>query len=130
MKIQVLYVLSAVIPVATSMVSAVQSDLKETDSKTTQAVAVIMPTKEFSVSGMVQLKQSKGMVHLTGKIEGLSPGKHGFHIHEFGDISAVDGSSAGGHYAPEGHQHGKPGKKEHHARDLGNITADQNGIAV
>ncbi|WP_417389492.1 superoxide dismutase family protein [Gimesia sp.] len=130
MKTQVLYVLSAVIPVATSMVSAVQSDLKETDSKTTQAVAVIMPTKEFSVTGMVQLKQSKGMVHLTGKIEGLSPGKHGFHIHEFGDISAVDGSSAGGHYDPEGHQHGKPGKAEHHAGDLGNITADQNGIAV
>ncbi len=130
MKTQVLYVLSAIIPVATSLVSTVPSEKKEAEAKTTKAVVIVMPTKDFSATGMVQLKQSKGVVHLTGKIEGLTPGKHGFHIHQFGDISAVDGSSAGGHYAPEDHQHGKPGKGQHHAGDLGNITADKNGVAV
>ncbi|WP_417388567.1 superoxide dismutase family protein [Gimesia sp.] len=130
MKTQVLYVLSAVIPVATSLVSTVNSDHKEAVPETNQAVVVITPTKDFSATGMVQLKQSKGVVHLTGKIEGLTPGKHGFHIHQFGDLSAVDGTSAGGHYAPAGHQHGQPGKGQHHAGDLGNIIADQKGIAV
>lgn len=130
MKTQVFYLLSAVIPVATSLVSTVKSDQKEIEPKTTKAVVAVMPTKDFSATGLVQLQQSKGVVHLTGKIEGLTPGKHGFHIHEFGDLSAVDGSSAGGHYAPEGHQHGKPGKGQHHAGDLGNITADQNGVTV
>lgn len=131
MKSQIaMYVLSAVIPLTTSVVSTVKSDHKKTRMGPKQAVTVLMPTKGYSVSGVVHLKQDGGVVHLTGKIEGLSPGKHGFHIHELGDVSAEDGSSAGGHYAPKGHQHGKPGKAQHHAGDLGNITATQQGVAV
>ena len=61
-----------------------------------------------------------------GIVKGLTPGLHGFHIHEFGDLS--DGcASAGGHYNPEGVEHG--GLEHGHVGDLGNIKADDQGIA-
>jgi len=95
----------------------------------TEAVAVLVPMKGHDTRGVLVLKQKGKIVHITGKIEGLSPGKHGFHIHEFGDLRAPDGTSAGGHYNPGGHKHGGPDSKERHAGDLGNIVADKNGVA-
>ena len=68
-------------------------------------------------------------VHFTGKITGLPPGPHGFHIHENGDCSAPDASSAGGHFNPAGVNHGRPDAEPHHAGDLGNIEADASGNA-
>jgi Cu-Zn family superoxide dismutase len=63
---------------------------------------------------------------IKGTITGLEPGAHGFHIHEFGDMS--DGcKSMGGHYNPDGFNHGD--LNEGHVGDLGNIEADQNGKA-
>src|SRR5690606_25924262 len=62
---------------------------------------------------------------------GLSAGMHGFHIHETGDCSAPDASSAGAHFAPQGNPHGSPTMEEpHHAGDMGNIRADDNGVAM
>jgi Cu-Zn family superoxide dismutase len=60
----------------------------------------------------------------------LEPGPHGFHVHEFGDCSAPDGSSAGGHFAPLGSPHGPPdaGQGERHIGDLGNIVANADGV--
>ncbi|HKQ96541.1 MAG TPA: superoxide dismutase family protein, partial [Candidatus Polarisedimenticolia bacterium] len=70
----------------------------------------------------------KDGVHVVADLTGLTPGEHGFHIHEKGDCSAPDGTSAGGHFNPGGHPHGAPGA-EHHVGDLGNITADASGKA-
>lgn len=61
-----------------------------------------------------------------GRITGLSEGEHGFHIHEFGDLSKGC-ESAGGHYNPDNVEHGD--LKSGHVGDLGNITANSNGIA-
>jgi Cu-Zn family superoxide dismutase len=55
---------------------------------------------------------------------------HGFHIHENGDCSAPDGSSAGGHFNPTDQNHGGPDASVHHIGDLGNIRADENGNAT
>jgi Cu-Zn family superoxide dismutase len=60
-------------------------------------------------------------------ITGLSPGLHGLHVHEKGDCSAPDFSSAGEHFAPRDQPHGDPYSGEHHAGDLGNLDANDEG---
>ena len=100
-------------------------------SGVTHAVAVLVPTTGNNVTGTIMFEQGPNGVHITGKVMGLSPGKHGFHIHEFGDVTAGNGSSAGGHYNPEdgGHMHAGLDDPMRHAGDLGNITADASGTA-
>ena len=79
------------------------------------------------VKGSILLMQAPGTPTLIkGTITGLEPGAHGFHIHEFGDMS--DGcKSMGGHYNPDNVNHGD--LNEGHVGDLGNIEADENGKA-
>ncbi|MFT5357871.1 MAG: Cu-Zn family superoxide dismutase, partial [Polyangiales bacterium] len=61
-------------------------------------------------------------------LTGFEPGTlHGFHVHETGDCSAPDGTSAGGHFNPDGHDHGLPEASARHAGDLGNVEADAEG---
>jgi Cu-Zn family superoxide dismutase len=60
-------------------------------------------------------------------VSGATPGKHGAHIHENGDCSAPDATSAGGHWNPSGMDHGAPGASPHHAGDLGNLTVGEDG---
>ncbi|MFO7550430.1 MAG: superoxide dismutase family protein, partial [Haliea sp.] len=61
------------------------------------------------------------------ELEGLEPGRHGIHIHETGDCSADDASSAGGHFDPYDAPHGSPERAEHHVGDMGNMEADDEG---
>lgn len=93
-------------------------------------VTVLMSMKDSKVTGTITFEQKGDAVHLSGKVMNLSPGKHGFHVHEFGDLRAADGTSAGGHYAPDGSKHGGPDDAEHHSGDLGNIVAGQDGTAT
>jgi len=79
------------------------------------------------VKGTILFMQAPGTTTLIkGTITGLGPGKHGFHIHEFGDMSKGC-ESMGGHYNPDNEDHGD--LDQGHVGDLGNITADDNGIA-
>jgi Cu-Zn family superoxide dismutase len=96
---------------------------------TTKAVCVVHPTKGHDAHGIVTFTKVDGGVKVVADIEGLKPGSHGFHIHEFGDCSALDGTSAGGHFNPENVKHGGPMDKVRHVGDMGNITADANGKA-
>jgi len=96
----------------------------------TKAVAVLLPTAGNSVHGIVRLEAVSGGVHITAQLEGLPPGEHGFHIHEFGDCSAGDGTSAGGHFNPDEVAHGGPEAATRHVGDLGNVTADAQGMAT
>jgi Cu-Zn family superoxide dismutase len=96
----------------------------------TQAVAVLHPTAGNKCHGTVRFTQQGDAVKVVAHVEGLNPGqKHAFHIHEFGDGSAPDAMSAGGHYNPEKHPHGLPHSDQRHAGDLGNLQADDNGKA-
>ena len=61
-------------------------------------------------------------------IQGLTPGPHGIHVHEKGDCSAADGSSAGAHFNPTGAIHGGTSGARH-SGDLGNLVADAQGAA-
>ncbi len=105
------------------------SDDEPTAPEETRASAVISPTEGNEAQGTVEFMQEAGGVRVTATLTGLSEGDHGFHIHEKGDCSAADGTSAGGHFNPEGRAHGAPDAAERHIGDLGNITANPSGQA-
>ena len=94
-----------------------------------KAICVLYPTVGNTVSGIIIFTQTEKGVKIEVNVQGLSKGKHGFHIHEFGDCSAPDGTSAGGHFNPEGKTHGAPMDMSHHMGDMGNIEADDSGKA-
>ncbi|MCA9011041.1 MAG: PDZ domain-containing protein [Planctomycetaceae bacterium] len=92
-------------------------------------VCEVNATKGNQVNGTVLLREENDGLHLTGEINGLKAGKHGFHIHEFGDLRDTTGKAAGGHFNPRSQKHGGPEDKVHHAGDLGNIEAGEDGVA-
>ena len=94
-----------------------------------RAVAVLHPTKDSHVAGTVWFIQENGKVHVVADITGLTPGPHGFHVHEFGDATSDDASAAGGHYNPHKMHHAGPTAPNRHAGDLGNLVADAEGKA-
>ena len=97
---------------------------------TRTATAALMAKSGSSVAGWVRFEKGRQGLHVTAEVTGLTPNaKHAIHIHEFGDITAADGKSAGGHYNPAGHPHAGPAAAMRHAGDLGNLEADANGHA-
>ncbi len=93
-----------------------------------ELVANIQPASGSNVKGTVVFKKVSGGVEIMVNVGGLEPNsEHGFHIHEFGNINAIDGASLGGHYNPEGHQHALPDQGERHAGDFGNLKTDNDG---
>jgi Cu-Zn family superoxide dismutase len=96
-----------------------------------RAVAILSPTYGNSTSGYVLFTRlANGNIRVQAFIDGLSPhSKHGFHIHEFGDLRASDGTTAGSHYNPDHHPHGLPPTPVRHAGSYGNLVADANGVA-
>ncbi len=94
------------------------------------ATAELQPTKDSTVKGSIRFTVVDGRLHASGDISGLKPGsEHGFHIHEKGDCSAPDGSSAGGHFNPGNAEHGSIDAPAHHGGDMPNIVADAQGNA-
>jgi len=96
-----------------------------------QATAVL-EDREGDRVGTVSFIDSKLGVAIHGELRGLEPGSvHAVHVHEHHDCgSPTEGyQAAGGHYAPEGHEHGGPHDPDSHAGDLGNVVADDDGVA-
>jgi Cu-Zn family superoxide dismutase len=108
-------------PVATAPAPAVEMH---------DGVANLASASGSLVSGRLQVMSMGSGVHIAGDVGGLAPGSaHGFHIHEKGDCSAADASSAGGHFNPLGAPHGRMETTPHHAGDMDNIVADGDGVA-
>lgn len=105
-------------------------DMHAMHDSTTRAVARLMPTSGSQIHGTVAFTPVNGGLRIVTRVEGLPPGDHGFHIHEFGDCTTPDGTSAGGHFNPQGAPHAGPDAEARHVGDLGNLTADTEGVAT
>ena len=93
------------------------------------ATATLTPTSGNTAMGTATFIQKGDRVTVVAKVSGLSPGSHGFHIHDKGDCSSGDGMSAGGHFNPTGKPHGDPSAPDHHAGDMPMLVADASGNA-
>ena len=94
-----------------------------------KGISVLHPTAGNKVSGTVTFTPAADGVQVHAEISGLTPGKHGFHVHEFGDCSAADASSAGAHFNPTSQPHAGPDATARHEGDMGNVEADASGNA-
>jgi Cu-Zn family superoxide dismutase len=95
------------------------------------ASADLVARSGSAVSGTVAFSETKdGRLGIEAKVSGLTPGEHGFHIHEVGDCSAPDASSAKGHFNPTAKAHGHHAGDEHHGGDMPNLIADAQGEAI
>jgi Cu-Zn family superoxide dismutase len=101
----------------------------EKSSAPLKAVAMLHPTGGNKVSGKVTFTEVADGVQIKAEITGLTPGNHGFHVHEFGDCSAADANSAGAHFNPTKQPHAGPDANARHVGDMGNIEADASGNA-
>ena len=95
-----------------------------------KASARIEPRSGSQVTGTAVFEEKNAFLHMSLEVSGASPGEHGVHIHEKGDCSAPDASSAGPHFNPTGSPHGGPTSPEHHAGDFGNFTVGADGKGV
>ena len=98
----------------------------------TKAIAVFIPTKGSPVMGMVTFTKVEKGTRVMAELTGVPAGKHGFHVHEFGDASSPDGKAAGSHFDPKmAKKHGDPSKKDvRHIGDFGNVEASADGKAT
>lgn len=87
----------------------------------------ILARSGSKLSGTAMFTAVKGGVDVRVQIAGAPPGQIATHVHEMGDCSAPDGSSAGGHFNPQGHPHALPPAVERHLGDLGNIAVGPDG---
>lgn len=79
------------------------------------------------IGSLHMTQDAHGIVHVDVKVEGLSSGLHGIHIHAVGSCAAPTFASAGGHYNPLGRQHGLENSNGPHAGDLPNLVVDAEG---
>lgn len=97
-------------------------------AKAPPAEAVMRPVKGSATAGLITFTQVGENVRIKAHITGLTPGAHGFHIHEKGDCDAT-GMNAGRHFNPTNQRHGDPAKPAHHAGDLPMLVAGAAGSA-
>ena len=82
---------------------------------------VVLRNAAGAVVGEAKFEQERNGVEVRVKVQGLTPGFHGFHIHTTGSCVAADFTSAGGHFNPTGEAHG------HHAGDMPVLQVNPDG---
>jgi Cu-Zn family superoxide dismutase len=111
------YVISILLVLGCS--AALRAEMAETKISGTSTTTAVM--------GTVKFEDSPAGLKVIADITQAPAGTHGFHIHEFGSCDE-SGAKAGGHYNPDGHQHGHVGKTPmSHPGDMGNIEIGADG---
>jgi len=130
--------LTAMLPLACATTKAAASTEGEPSASTTSsaegpasATAKLESKSGSSVTGTARFtRQDDGKIQLVVDVEGATPGVHAAHLHDVGDCSAEDGSSAGGHWNPTSHDHGKWDHDSFHLGDIGNIEVGEDGTGT
>src|SRR5688572_31695756 len=85
------------------------------------ATAKMEPKSGSKVTGTVDIGKSKEGLLVRAYLKGIAPGPHAIHVHDKGDCSSADASSAGEHFNPKSHPHAGPTAAERHVGDFGNL---------
>lgn len=101
-----------------------------TTSTVQSATVALASASGTLVSGKLTAMPMGDGVHFRGEVGGLTPNStHAIHIHQKGDCSAADATSAGDHFNPTMKPHGKVDAPAHHLGDMNNIVANGDGVA-
>lgn len=96
-----------------------------------KVVEVVFQSKSGSqLAGTAKLTEASGGVQVELSLQNVAPGEHGAHVHETGDCSAPDASSAGSHFNPASTPHALPEASPRHLGDLGNISIGEDGTGT
>jgi len=131
-----LFIVLVIFAVGCAQQKSNEQEMEQEETQTTpatnytDAVAVIHPTEGNNVTGTVTFKKVANGVQVHAEAQGLSEGKHGFHIHLYGDCQAADGTSAGTHFNFEGSSTNPPEDIDRITGNLGNLDADAEGMAT
>lgn len=107
-----------------------KNETKASKMEIKKAFADLSPASGSNVTGKIHFKQMGDSIKLTLDAKNIAPGKHALHLHEKGDCSAADASSAGGHWNPTNTKHGKRGGKgAFHKGDIDNFVANKDSTA-
>ena len=115
-------------PMADTDIDLSDADMTATMDEPLTASASFMDPEGNEI-GTAELTQTPNGVLIVADLTALSPGEHGFHIHETGSC-APDFTAAGGHYAPRGNDHGAMAENGLHAGDMPNIHVGDDGAVM
>jgi Cu-Zn family superoxide dismutase len=91
------------------------------------AEASISSASGSGLTGKATFTQTGSAVRMVLTVEKATPGAHAVHLHQNGDCSKPDATSAGPHWNPTKNPHGKRGQGQHHAGDLPNMEVGKDG---
>ena len=112
------------------LLAASGSLLAACGSSGASAVATLESRSGSSTIGTATFSLDGSKVTMTLAASKLTAGVHAVHLHDVGDCSAADATSAGGHWNPTQMMHGNSAGGAHHAGDIGNLTAGADGSAT
>lgn len=117
-------------PIAALTLFAVAGCATPYEETANQVGSAMIADREGNNVGMARLYSQGGEVTVSVDLNGLSPGTHAVHLHTTGDCSASDFTSAGGHLAPMGNQHGTLNPQGAHLGDLPNAELSASGMGT
>ena len=93
------------------------------------AFARIINAEGDTIGAALPTQRQEG-VRIYAWASGLTPGRHGIHIHAVGRCDPTAFATAGGHFNPETRQHGLENPVGPHAGDLPNLEVRENGLGI